>query len=468
VKRRNSLRFFKLASCAVVVVLTGCSKPSDKAKIAELQAEVNFLNRRLTEELNHRRADMTDARREIERSKIDAEKELQQIERERERSMAQTGIERQTVPRRAPAPVSKTAKSSSEDDPFGTPVKPSETAAEAEDPNLLHPDKDPTQTGAVVVIEGDVSTGTGFIVQNGEKFYLYTAAHVFSGNTRLSVVTTNGRKFTKFGTFEAAEGADLVRLEMLDDKPDTALQIAEKDSSMAVGTEIMVLGNGGGAGVVAGESGKIVGLGAESVEVDAGIIQGNSGGPVIERNEGKVVGLVTHLTAKREDLWSEGTRLGGVRRFACRLNHPWKWKTLPLGAFLAEARQIAAYDRMTRIGFAVGSLEPSVNGMRLNTKIAENVTALSVLTEAQEIPIVAELMRMNAELGEKKMRLSQSDLKKRFRSMLATSYTAVNVGKNSFDPSGFSWFHRVDGEQSIVWRDKANALLRNRVDAMAP
>jgi serine protease Do len=442
-----------------MIVLTGCSKPSDKAKIEELQAEVNFLNRRLAEEINHRRENMSDIRRETERAKIEAEKERQQSERER--SMVQKGIERQTVRR-------KPAKTAQEDDPFGTPEKPGTTSAKRGSTELLNPDKDPQQTGAVVVIEGDVSTGTGFIVQDGEKYYLYTAAHVFSGNSRLSVVATDGRKFTKFGTFEAAEGADLIRLEMIGDEPDAALQIAEKDASMGVGTEIMVLGNGGGAGVVTAESGKIVGLGAESIEVDAEVIQGNSGGPVIERHEGRVVGLVTHLTAKREDLWSEGTRLGGVRRFACRLNYGWKWKTLPLVTFLAEARQIKAYDRMTRIGFAVGSLEPSPAGMRLDTEIAENVTAVSILVEAQDIPVIADLMRMNAELAEKKLRVSQSDLRKRFRSMLATSYTAVNAGKDSFDPSGFSWFHRKDGEQSIIWRDKANELLRDRADAMAP
>lgn len=321
---------------------------------------------------------------------------------------------------------------------------------------------------AVVLIEGDQSRGTGFLVKDGGKRYLYTAAHVFSGNSRLTASNSSGRKFSKFGPLEVAEGADLVRLEVLDTSEDplTLFAIGEP-GKVGVSSEILVLGDGGGAGVIAEARGKVVGVSGESIEVDAGVIQGNSGGPVIDLAAGKVVGVVTHLTAKREDVWAEGTRFSEVRRFACRIDREWKWQSTTVANFLSEAKKIDDYDRMTRIGFAISSLSPGVNGLRLDTKLSDSETALSILNDAGDVAIVSELIKMNGELVGRGVRYSEADLLKRFRSMLATSITQVNAGAGVFDPTKFSPYHKEMAEASGVWRKKANDALKSRLESLS-
>ena len=143
----------------------------------------------------------------------------------------------------------------------------------------------PGISNAVLIIEGDQSVGTGFIASADGKKYLYTAAHVFSGNSKLTIKNTTGFTFKKFGPLEAAEGADLIRMEILDEVKD-CLEIAPVDAAIRINTEIAALGNGGGTGVIAVEKGRILGTSADSLEVSAGIIQGNSGGPVVEVESG--------------------------------------------------------------------------------------------------------------------------------------------------------------------------------------
>ncbi len=77
-----------------------------------------------------------------------------------------------------------------------------------------------------------------------------------------------------------------MRLEILEEVKDF-LELVPPDYQLQINTPIAALGNGGGNGVVSVEKGKILGTSGDSLEVDAGIIQGNSGGPVVERRPAK-------------------------------------------------------------------------------------------------------------------------------------------------------------------------------------
>lgn len=310
---------------------------------------------------------------------------------------------------------------------------------------------DSTIANAVVIIEGDQSAGTGFIVATEGKKFLYTAAHVFSGNSKLTIRNASGTTFRKFGDLQAAEGADLIRMELLEDVTD-ALELAPAGSGPAIGTEIAALGNGGGNGVVSVESGTILGASGSSLEVDAGVIQGNSGGPVVEKATGRAVGAVTHLTSERNDLWSQGTRQGEVRRFACRLNREWTWKTFKVAAFLADGRKLDEFDDFTRLGFAMARLQPLTTGMRLDTTVGGNVTALEILQKNQASPLVKSLVEMNAELASRRTTLSEADLKKKFRSLLNQLRSQATRSNDALQPHTFSWFHRNRSQGSIKAR----------------
>lgn len=442
-----------MLGAALVLGMTGCKPEGSPAKVTELEKEVKVLTAEIAEARIARRDEVESLQKELGKERQDRAEERLRLERERDRAISFLDrVEGRKNGNSSSSFILETPGRETAEAPAPTNAAPVAASAQL--------------TDAVILIEGDKSRGTGFMVRQDGKHYLYTAAHVFSGNSRLTASNTGGRKFTKFGNLEVADGADLVRLQVLEENPGAMLPV-KASNGVAVGSEIVALGDGGGAGVVSELKGRIVGLSAESVEVDAGIIQGNSGGPVILAATGEVIGVVTHLTAKREDVWSEGTRFSDVRRFACRLDRSWNWHPLPISTFLAEAKQIADYDRMTKVGFAISSMNPSIHGLRLDTQLAENATALSVLTAAQDVPIVAELIKMNTDLVARRVRSSESDLLKRFRSMLASSISQVNQGANSFNPEKFSPYHKQDGTLSVEWRGKANEALKERLDSLS-
>lgn len=321
----------------------------------------------------------------------------------------------------------------------------------------------PRISNAVLIIEGDQSVGTGFVVSTEGKKFLYTAAHVFSGNSKLKIKNTTGIHFKKFGTFEAAEGADLIRMEILDEVKDF-LEIAATGAVIRINSEIAALGNGGGNGVVAVEKGRILGTSADSLEVDAGIIQGNSGGPVIYQTSGRVVGLVTHLTSERKDLWSEGTRQGTVRRFACRVDKEWDWKIMNVVNFLADAKELSEFDEQTRLCFAMAQLEPLSNGLRLDQTVGEGGSAMEILDRNRSNEMVRSLIEMNNDLASSKSKLSETELKKKFRSLIGQMHSRAKRSSDAFAPQNYAWFHRNQSGVSIQARQECLKALQFDLD----
>lgn len=318
-------------------------------------------------------------------------------------------------------------------------------------------------TNSVVIVEGDKSVGTGFVVRTEGKKYLYTAAHVFAGNNRLTIRNAAGKEFKKFGDLQAAEGADLIRLEILDDPADF-LELAAVDVPLPINTEIAALGNGGGNGVVSVETGKILGTSGDQVEVDAEIIQGNSGGPVVELATGKVVGEATHLTNARKDIWSEGTRQGEVRRFACRLNKEWKWTSYKTGTYLADAKALAEFDELTRLCFAMAQLDPGESGLRLSARVGGNTTVLSIFDNNKDNDLVRSLISMNSDLASRKTSLSDAELTKKFRSLLAQAEARASRSNQTFKPQGFAWFLRNRATVSVEARNECVSALKRRLE----
>ena len=70
-------------------------------------------------------------------------------------------------------------------------------------------------TDKVVVIEGDMGRGTGFLCSTEGALWLYTAAHVISGNKSIVVRDQQNNRFQTFDSMEVADGVDLVRLKII-------------------------------------------------------------------------------------------------------------------------------------------------------------------------------------------------------------------------------------------------------------
>ena len=167
----------------------------------------------------------------------------------------------------------------------------------------------------LVVIECGDKAGSGFIVRDGGRPYLFTNAHV----VRTGAVIAHRLDGTrlKLGPRDDAVGRDMVRF-ALEDESVPAFDLAAGVPD--IGDPVVVLGNSDGRGVVTEIRGKVIGVGPREIEVDATFVIGNSGSPVLDRH-GRVIGIATYLRDCRNDEdWSKiDTRFNGIRRFALRL-----------------------------------------------------------------------------------------------------------------------------------------------------
>jgi len=298
---------------------------------------------------------------------------------------------------------------------------------------------------AIAVIEGDRSNGTGFFCKAEGKVYLYTAAHVLSGNSKLSVKLRDGTVVRKFGAVEAAEGADLIRLAVGEAVPQ-ALEIADESGVAKVGIPVLASGNAGGGGTVGFEEGKVMGVGPESIEIDAEVIQGNSGGPILHGTTRQALGVVTHLTAERKDEWAKETRFSQVRRFGCRLDRSWKWKVVPVEVFLKEGKAILAVQEQSELMIAalsVSKWKSPVFQQQRDNPLAKDITALQGWIEQQQ---------------QGGQRFSETDRKKRLRGIFESARHRSRGQMAGFRSEGFTWFHRESATQEGLRRaeiDKA-------------
>lgn len=164
-----------------------------------------------------------------------------------------------------------------------------------------------------IVVAGD-RTGTGFLLRDGGRVFLMTNAHVVRDAPSVDATRLDGVPL-RLGDLEVAHNRDLARFEVDADLPAFAAEAATPD----IGAQVVVLGNSDGRGVVTEIRGRVLGVGPQEIEVDAGFVAGNSGSPVLNR-AGRVLAIASYLRDCRDDSdWSKtGTRFNGIRRFAVR------------------------------------------------------------------------------------------------------------------------------------------------------
>lgn len=301
---------------------------------------------------------------------------------------------------------------------------------------------------AIAVVEGDRSNGTGFFCRADDKIYLYTAAHVISGNAKLQVKLRNGSIIRKFGDLEAAEGADLVRLPVNEPIADF-LDIAPEAGLAKVGEEVLASGNAAGAGTVGFEKGKVLGVGPASIEIDAEVIQGNSGGPILHAASGRALGVVTHLTAGRDDRWAKDTRFSTIRRFGCRLDRHWEWKKISVEGFLKEGKSLLAVQDQSEL--MIAALDPSKWGGEVFRRLASN-------------PLARDITALDSWIAEQKkggQKFSESDRKRRLRSVLDSARTRSKSQISTLNAQAFTWFHRDQAEKEVRTREEIDKVYEN-------
>lgn len=214
---------------------------------------------------------------------------------------------------------------------------------------------------SMLIVENDEGAGSGFVCNmDGEK-WIVTNEHVTRGAGPLVFKTIDGgvikgeiqrvkkadkkragsskRRDGSNFIVEVAANRDLVRMPVKTD-----IKGLDISTNLTIGKHVRTFGNSDGGGVLTSLDGRILGIGPDRLEVDIPVVQGNSGGAIIDDN-GQVVGVITYGTFRPDPgNWSKaGTRFAEVRRFGYRIDGS-EWIPMTLGDYFERSRKLKELD----------------------------------------------------------------------------------------------------------------------------
>jgi len=198
-----------------------------------------------------------------------------------------------------------------------------------------------------VVIEGASGTGSASIVNMQGKAVIITNAHVVSGNSALRFRRLDGTevKPEKIGISTQCDLAMASQSQLRGGLP----MAEDVSKEVAVGDDVIVLGNSQGSGVVTEIPGKVLGIGPELVEVDAKFVEGNSGSPIVQTKTGKVIAIATFVTLRNSSMIDKDSPFNGIRRFGYRLDVAKAWEYPEPARFAAEAATLQQRRHVTEM-----------------------------------------------------------------------------------------------------------------------
>jgi hypothetical protein len=419
--------------------LSGCTNKKNQARIKELELEIETIQEENSANIEEREKEMSEKEDALNTKQNETAEEIRKLTQERDTAV-QERDNLKNIAARAEAALKKSLP------------KDASSPGHAD----FDPIKVPKITDAVATVTGDKSSGSGVVVSADGKIYLYTAAQVVSGNSRLSVSNSAGFKFSKFGNLEVADGAEIVRLELLDAADAAVLQLVPEDTKVTSNTSITGIGSSVTSGTVTGERGKAISQSGDFIECDAPMIQGKIGGMLLENTTGKVLAIITNSGAERTNPIATPNATAESLFRACRLNRKLQWKAMTVKAFLDDAKKIIDADRMTRVCQTLVGLSPTNTGLSgINSTVAGGQSALDILTEAKDIPLASEVLNMHTQLSTKKSNISEIDLNKRFASLKSSAVNQMQRADATFDLAKFNSYHRRFADNSL----KARKLL---------
>ena len=193
-------------------------------------------------------------------------------------------------------------------------------------------------TDAVCTIESSGS-GTGFFAHDKGRVFLYTNQHVIGDAQNIKVTDSQGND-VKLGLLQVSNSHDLARY-LVNRK--SALILEDKVST---NSNVAVLGNSLGAGVITFGEGLVKGVGSFELEIDGDFVSGNSGGPVLD-SENNVIGVVTYMKPpdSKPNWTTKDTRYSMPRRFVLRPSRISDWVTVAPHDYAMQRQTLNAYQR---------------------------------------------------------------------------------------------------------------------------
>lgn len=239
------------------------------------------------------------------------------------------------APKPAPAPKPKPAPT--EDD----------SIYEEEENRLI----ESCATRLVMLAGSNGPLGPGFFAQQEGVIRIYTSAAMISRVRHISVIGLDGTKHPINDKLSCPDGVHVAGLHPTGTEL-PHFEFAAKTETPKVGDRVVVALVNPDTYKVTGIGGAIRGIGPDKWELDADLIPGMSGAPVLSLKSGKLIGIVTPQVAGVAADWALGTRHEESRSFAARLDHTEKWKSIDRIGFAKEAAHVERINERTRIAWA--------------------------------------------------------------------------------------------------------------------
>ena len=205
-------------------------------------------------------------------------------------------------------------------------------------------------SGALVVVRSDNSSGSGFIARLKDKTFFVTNIHVLGAARGAELTTVNGEAIKLTPTAYVSKRRDLAIVPI--DWSGRVLDISKSLNfdNVEIGESVTVMGNSSGANVTTRLDGVIRGIGPNEIEVSAEFVPGNSGSPIIHNELGVVIGIAAYLRDFRSDSkWTEGTEFNDIRRFGYRLDGAIEWQAVALDDLYRQAEAYALFEDRTEV-----------------------------------------------------------------------------------------------------------------------
>ncbi|MEO0413634.1 MAG: serine protease [Verrucomicrobiota bacterium] len=336
-------------------------------------------------------------------------------------------------------------------------------------PAEWHPRTLNDAVSCVVLIRGNKGSGTGFLCNVDGQTFIYTNAHVLSGNTRLKCTDSNGLEYNDFLYIEAAgqgfDDGDIVRIALRKGRM-KALRLADAE----VGSAVTALGNSDGLQVVRKLNGEIESQGAHRIEITSEIVPGNSGGPIVNENF-EVVGVATFLYKSR-DLWNDSADLErashrswrDVRRFGLRANRIGSWNRFKFEDFLRESYMIDLMVAEIRLMRLFSVLGYSASGVRYDPSIqvAGELNAAEVVALHREHPLARKLVEVSDSLGASYKKQPSATTVRSVLTQYANAFSSAHttiLGTRAYvqGRNEWSWYNRDRLTKMKLYSEHASA-----------
>ena len=211
---------------------------------------------------------------------------------------------------------------------------------------------------SVVIIEGDHSRGTGFVVKPKDTYFVMTTQSLLAGNRKLAIHEGNGDAL-RGTTMLAAKNANLAMISI--DQPPVGLGYFETpkavDTVVAVSEEIIVAGDTTGTGNLKLVHGKLTGLLPNALQVNHRLFPALEGAPFYHSRTGNIIGVVAskgdlQISRDLQDSLPSRRASATLKKdfFAQRVDAAGGWVSLDWSDFQSQHQEIeAAWSEVSAI-----------------------------------------------------------------------------------------------------------------------